>query len=77
MEQIVVQCLLDVIGVKMYFRHYGGFKGNSICHYLKEFINFILYHQDSPKPTAVLACLVDFSKELNLQDHNILITKLS
>ena len=52
-------------------------KGNSICHYLIEFINFILYHQDSPEPSAILACLVDFLKAFNRQDHNILITKLS
>ena len=52
-------------------------KGNSICHYLIELINCILYHQDNPEPTAVLACLVDSSKAFNRQDHNILITKLS
>ena len=48
-----------------------------LSHYLIEFINFILYNQDSQEPTAVLACLVDFSKAFNRQDHNILITKLS
>ena len=77
MEQFVVECLLKIIGDKMDFRQYGGTKGNSICHYLIEFINFILYHQDSPESTAVLACLVDFSKAFNRQDHNIIITKLS
>ena len=77
MEQFVVMWLLDIFGEKMDFRQYGGMKGNSICHYLIEFINFILYHQDAPEPTAVLACLVDFSKAFNRQDHNILITKLS
>ena len=40
-------------------------------------MNFILYNQDSPEPTAILACLVDFSKAFNRQDHSILITKLS
>ena len=38
---------------------------------------FILYNQDDKDPTAVLACLIDFSKAFNRQDHNILITKLS
>ena len=61
----------------MDFRQYGGTKGNSICHYIIEFLNFILYHQDSPEPTAVLACLIDFSKAFNRQNHHILITKLS
>ena len=77
MEQFVVMWLLEVIGDKGDFRQYGGTKGNSISHYLIEFINFILYNQDSQEPTAVLACLVDFSKAFNRQDHNILIKKLS
>ena len=76
MEQFVVQWLLEYIGDKMDFRQYGGTRGNSISHYLIEFINFIL-HQQELGDTAVLACLVDFSKAFNRQDHNILITKLS
>jgi hypothetical protein len=52
-------------------------KGNSITHYLIEFMNFILSNQESKIPTAILACLIDFSKAFNRQNHNILITKLS
>ena len=77
MEHFVVSWLLESIGSKIDFRQYGGTKGNSISHYLIELINFILYNQDQKDPTAVLACLVDFSKAFNRQDHNILITKLS
>ena len=77
LEQFVVSWLLEYVGSKMDFRQYGGTKGNSICHYIIEFLNFILYHQDSPEPTAVLACLIDFSKAFNRQNHHILITKLS
>ena len=77
MEHFVVSWLLEYIGPKIDFRQYGGTKGNSISHYLIELINFILYNQDKKDPTAVLACLVDFSKAFNRQDHNILITKLS
>ena len=76
MEQFVVEWLTDCIGDKMDFRQYGGTKGNSVSHYLIEFINFI-QHQQELENTAVLACLVDFSKAFNRQDHNILITKLS
>ena len=47
-----------------------------ISHYLIEFLNFIL-HQQENESTAVLACLVDFSKAFNRQDHSILVTKLS
>ena len=60
----------------MDFSQYGGTKGNSINHYLIEFINFILFHQESAS-RAVLAQLVDFLKAFNRQDHNTLITKLS
>ena len=76
MEQFIVGWLLETIGDKMDFRQYGGTKGNSISHYLIEFLNFIL-HQQENESTAVLACLVDFSKAFNRQDHSILVTKLS
>ena len=76
LEQFIVSWLLDVFGDKMDFRQYGGTRGNSICHYLIEFINFIL-HQQELESTAVLASLVDFSKAFNRQDHSILMTKLS
>ena len=75
LEQFIVIWLLEVFGNKMDFRQYGGTHGNSICHYLIEFLNFIL-HQQEQDSTAVLAFLVDFSKAFNRQDHSILITKL-
>ena len=77
MEHFVVQWLLEVFGHKLDFRQYGGLRGNSINHYLIELLNFILYNQDSNEPTAILACLIDFSKAFNRQNHNLLITKLS
>ena len=53
-----------------------GLKG-TLLHYIIEFINFILLNQDSSDQTAILACMVDFSKAFNRQDHNLLVTKLS
>ena len=76
-EHFVVMWLMGFIKDKIDFRQYGGLKGNSITHYLIEFINFILSCQDSPDQTAILACMVDFSKAFNRQDHNLLVTKLS
>ena len=75
-ENSVVHWIMDYIKDKVDFRQYGGFKGNSITHYLIEFINFILSQQDKHDQTAVLACMVDFSKAFNRQNHHILITKL-
>ena len=72
-EHFVVGWLLEYIGDKIDIRQFGGSKGNSITHYIIEFINLIL----STAPTAILACLVDFSKAFNRQDHDILITKLN
>ena len=69
--------LLEYIGELIDFRQYGGIKGNSITHYLIEFLNFILINQDSTDQTAILACMVDFKKAFNRQNHNLLITKLS
>jgi hypothetical protein len=76
-EHFVVMWLLGYIEDLIDFRQYGGMKGNSITHYLIEFINFILSNQDSTAPIAILACMVDFSKAFNRIDHNILVTKLS
>ena len=76
-EHFVVMLLMKFIGDKIDFRQYGGIKGNSITHYLIELINFILINQDSTDQTAILACMVDFSKAFNRQNHNLLITKLS
>ena len=76
-EHFVVQWLLEFIGEKIDFRQYGGLKGNSVTHYIIEFINFILSCQDSLEQTAIMACMVDFSKAFNRQNHNLLITKLS
>ena len=76
-EHFLVMWLLTYIGDKIDFRQYGGCKGNSISHYLIELINFILLNQDSNAQTAILACLVDFSKAFNRQNHNLLVTKLS
>ena len=76
-EHFIVMWLLEYIGDKIDFRQYGGLKGNSITHYIIEFINFILSCQDSTDQIAVMACLVDFSKAFNRQNHHILISKLS
>ena len=76
-EHFVSKWLLGYIGDKLDFRQYGGQKGNSICHYIIEFLNFILSCQDSSDQIAVLAAMIDFSKAFNRQNHNILITKLS
>jgi hypothetical protein len=69
--------LLEFISDKIDPKQFGGQKGNSITHYLIEFINFILYNQDMTKPHAVLALMVDFSKAFNRQNHHTLITILS
>ena len=76
-EHFVVMWLLQFISDKIDFRQYGGLRGNSITHYIIEFINFILSCQDSLDQTAVMACMVDFSKAFNRQNHNLLVTKLS
>ena len=72
MEQFVVMWLLEVIGHKLDFRQYGGTRGNSVSHYLIKLFNIILHCQDRSEPTAVLACLVDFSKAFNRQDQMML-----
>ena len=76
-ENFVIEWLLKYVGDKIDPNQYGGQKGNSITHYLIEFINFVLYNQDMSEPRAVLALMVDFKKAFNRQNHNTLITLLS
>ena len=69
--------LLKYLQPHLDWSQYGGQKGNSVSHYLIDFINFITYNQDIKKIHAVLAVAVDFSKAFNRQNHNILIELLS
>ena len=77
MEKFVMDWLLEYIGPQIDRGQYGGQKGNSVTHYLVDFINFIMYNQDLSNIHAVLAVAIDFSKSFNRQNHNILICLLS
>ena len=68
---------MQYLGDKIDIKQFGGQKGNSITHYIIEFVNFILYNRDMTNPHAVLALMVDFRKAFNRQNHNILVTILS
>ena len=60
MEKFVMEWLLEVIGDKIDWHQYGGQKGNSVAHYLIDFVNFVLYNQDIKNVHAVLAATIDF-----------------
>ena len=57
----------------------GGLPGCSVNHYLILMLDFIQKKLDTghKKQTAVMACMVDFSKAFNRIDHNIITTILS
>ena len=76
-ERFVISWLMDFLKEHLDWWQYGGQKGNSVAHYLVDFINFISYNQDLKNIHAVLAVTVDFSKAFNRQNHNILIELLS
>ena len=76
-EHFAIELLLSYIGDLIDPNQFGGQKGNSITHYLIEFINFVLYNQDMSSPCAVLALMVDFKKAFNRLNHNKLVTLLS
>ena len=76
-EKIVMTWLLEYLQEHLDWSQYGGQKGNSVSHYLIDFINFVSYNQDVKNIHAVLAVAVDFSKAFNRQNHNILIELLS
>ena len=77
MEKFVMSWLLEYLQEHLDWGQYGGQKGNSVSHYLIDFINFVSYNQDINNIQAVLAVAVDFSKAFNRQNHNIIIRILS
>ena len=77
LEKFVMEWLLEFIGPHIDWGQYGGQKGNSVTHYLIDFIDFIMYNQDLKNMNAVLAVAIDFSKAFNRQNHNILVCLLS
>jgi hypothetical protein len=76
-EKFVMAWLMEYLKEHIDFWQYGGQKGNSVTHYLIDFINFISYNQDIKNIHAVLAVTIDFAKAFNRQNHNILIELLS
>ena len=74
-EKFVVEWLF--IGDKHDFRQYGGIKGNSITHYIIEFINVCCLTRNRLTLQPYCPAFFDFSKALNQQNHNLLTTKLS
>ena len=76
-EKFVLGWLLQYVGEHLDWAQYGGRKGNSVSHYLIDFINFVEYNQDIKNIHAVLVVAVDFLKAFNRQNHNILIELLS
>ena len=56
--------------------HYGGFKGSSTAHYLIYLLDFSLKKLENPEITAIMMCLIDWSKAFNRMDHNITMQRL-
>ena len=76
-EKFVMEWLLHYLKDKIDCFQYGGQTGNSVSHYLIDFINFVSYNQDIKDIQAVLAITIDFSKAFNRQNHLILVELLS
>ena len=79
LEWFLIQWIWPYISPHIDPDQLGGLPGCSVNHYLVLMIDFISKKLDAGQrnPTAVLACLVDFSKAFNRMDHNILATILS
>lgn len=79
LEWLLIKWLWPYISPHIDIDQLGGLPDCSVNHYLILLLDFIHSKLDGghSNPTAVLACLVDFSKAFNRIDHNILITILS
>ena len=72
-EKFIAEWISEIVGPNLDPAQFGGLKGNAISHYLIHLINFILSNMDSPKPTAVLTAVIDFSKAFNRISHKRII----
>ena len=79
LEWLLIQWIWPYISPHLDVDQLGGLPGCSVNHYLVQMLDFIHKKLDSGSNnrTAVLGCLVDFSKAFNRMDHNTLITILS
>ena len=79
LEWFLIQWIWPYISPHIDVDQLGGLPGCSVNHYLILMLDFIHRKLDTNhrNPTAVLTCLVDFSKAFNRIDHNIIITILS
>ena len=79
LEWLLIQWIWPYISPHLDVDQLGGLPGCSVNHYLIQMLDFIHKKLDScsNNQTAVLGCLVDFSKAFNRMDHNNLITILS
>ena len=79
LEWFLIQWIWPYISPHLDVDQLGGLPDCSVSHYLVLMLDFIHRNLDaSPNnPTAVIACLVDFSKAFNRMDHNTIITILS
>ena len=60
-EKFVMEWLLEFVGPHIDESQYCGQKGESVAHYLIDFINFVMYNQDLKNMHAVLSVAVDIS----------------
>ena len=63
-EKFVMEWLLIYLKDKIDKFQYGGQKGNSISHYLIDFLNFVAYNQDIKNIHAVLAVTIDLTGKI-------------
>ena len=79
LEWLLIQWIWPFISPHLDPDQLGGLPGCSVDHYLVLLLDFIHKKLDNPNrdPTAVLACMVDFSKAFNRIDHNVIVTILA
>ena len=76
LEKIMLDHLLKHTRPYIDPTHYGGFKGSSTVHYLINLLDFAHKNLDKPDITAVIMCLIDWSKAFNRMNHNITMKRL-
>ena len=79
LEWFLIQWLWPYIEPHIDLDQLGGLPGCSVTHYLVQLLDFVHKNLDNnqQEPSAVLCCLVDFSKAFNRIDHNTIVTILS
>ena len=75
LESFVFKWIYEIVTAKIDKNHFGNIKGCLTTHLLIHLLHHWFSSSDTQR-VIIRTCMIDFSKAVDLIDHNIIITKL-